>query len=93
MQADLLSWTPPDTDRDGSTYERKFDYERLNRQAKAVWAAMRDGEWRTLSDISIRADAPEASASARIRDLRKLGLLVDRKRGDDGLWFYRVRVS
>lgn len=91
MQPDLLSWTPPDTDRDGETYQRAFDYERLNRQSKAVWTAMRDGKWRSLEEIAVMAAAREASASARIRDLRKAGLTVERKRVEGGLYHYRVR--
>lgn len=37
--------------------------------------------------------APEASASARLRDLRRAGLTVERRRRGDpkaGLWEYRV---
>ena len=39
--------------RDGKTYEAEFDYDRLNRQQKAVYDVMKDGHWRTLRAISL----------------------------------------
>lgn len=94
IQSDLLSWVPPDTDRHGSTYENAFDFTRLNAQQKAVWAVMRDGEWRTLREISLATNAPEASVSARLRDFRNMfRWTVERKRCERGLHKYRVRVS
>jgi hypothetical protein len=35
--------------------------------------------WHTLGEIAAGTQHPEASVSARIRDLRKLGLTVDRR--------------
>jgi hypothetical protein len=52
-----------------------------------------DGKWRTLADISAVTGDPEASVSARLRDLRKVkfgGLSVQRRYAGGGLWQYRV---
>jgi hypothetical protein len=62
---------PPDGDRDGATYVQGQDFVRLNRQQRLVFEIMRDGKWRTLAEIAALARAPEASVSARLRDLRK----------------------
>jgi hypothetical protein len=57
---------------------------------------MIDGQWRTLAEISAVIRCPEASVSARLRDLRKNkfgGYLVERRRrGAErrGLFEYRV---
>ena len=89
MQLDLMQWTPPDMDRGGATYSHEFDYERLNKQQRAVWEVMKDGQFRSLRQLSEMCGAPEASASARLRDFRKLGLKVDRQRLEGGLHLYR----
>lgn len=91
---DLLNWTPPDMKRDGKTFDPEKDYERLNRQQRLVFDAMRDGRWRTLRRIGDMTDQPEASISARLRDFRKLGLTVERRRveGQSGLWEYSVKA-
>jgi hypothetical protein len=54
---------------------------------------MRDGRWRRLTAIAIAAQAPEASVSARLRDLRKERFgshTVERRYVAQGLWEYRV---
>lgn len=90
---DLLSWVPPNTDRFGSSYDSALDYSRLNAQQRKVWEVMRDGKYRTLRQISELTGAPEASASARLRDLRNIhGLKVERARRERGLHEYRVVV-
>ena len=84
---------------DGATYERAFDEERLNAQARRVWWVVSDARWHTLSEISAATGDPEASVSARLRDLRKPewgGLTVERRRRGDltrGLFEYRVLVD
>lgn len=89
---DLFSWVPPaiHRDRDGETFDRKRDGARLNKQATDVFNLMRDGEWRGLRDIAAVTDHPEASVSARLRDLRKVGYTVERRNLGGGLWQYRV---
>ena len=92
MQPELFDWVPPAVfhDRDGETFDAKRDGKRLNAQAAAVYAYMRHGEWRTLADIAANTGHPEASVSARLRDLRKVGYTVERRYIANGLWHYRV---
>lgn len=98
-----MTRTPTPTDSlwaapliDGSTYDAKFDADRLGDQSRRVWELMRDGNWRTLREISVAVCSPEASVSARLRDLRKPrwgGWVVERRRrgeAERGLFEYRV---
>ncbi len=67
---------------------------RANAQLEAVWQAMRDGAWRSVEEIAELVQCPPASASARLRDLRKPqygGWTVERAYVGTGLWRYRVR--
>lgn len=78
---------------DGETYDDARDGERLNKQLKRVRQLMLDGKWRTLEAISAVVEAPGASVSARLRDLRKLkfgGHFVDREHVGHGLHRYRL---
>lgn len=80
-------------DFDGDTYEPAKDKVRLNRQLDKVKSLMLDGVWRSLRDISLETGFPEASISARLRDLRKprFGALnVERRRVDCDLFQYRI---
>ena len=85
-QLDLTSWAPK-----GKTIE-PCDIPRLSLQQMAVWLTVQPGEWLALNRIARLSGAPEASASARLRDLRHLGFKVERKRVKEGggLWLYRV---
>ena len=83
-------------DFNGETYERERDHDRLANQLRAVRDVMLDGVWRSLMNISFQTGAPEASVSARLRDLRKVrfgGYIVERRYAGDGLWEYRLIVS
>lgn len=64
----------------GITFQAEHDQERLGAQLKRVLDCMSDGNWRTLSSISKLTGDPEASVSARLRDFRKLGRTVERRR-------------
>jgi hypothetical protein len=78
---------------DGSTYVPERDQMRLTAQAMRVWAAMVDGQWRTLREIAELADAPETSVSARLRDFRKQRFgshVVEREFVRRGLFRYRL---
>lgn len=97
MQPDLLSWTPPVIygDRDGETFSKGRDLSRLNAQMRAVYELMKDGQWRSLFAIAHHTDHPEASVSARLRDLRKPkfgGFTVERRYIANGEYHYRVLV-
>jgi hypothetical protein len=86
-------------DHDGEAFDRALDGKRLNAQTQKVFDLMKDGQWRTLAAISEATGAPEASVSARLRDLKKRkfgGFRVERRRvgeGRSGLWEYRVLIS
>lgn len=95
IQPSLFDYVPPVIlgDRDGVTFEPKRDTQRLNRQAQDVFNFMSDGRWHTLADISNKTGHPEASVSARLRDLRKPkfgSFIVERRALSKGLWQYRM---
>lgn len=80
---------------DGATYDHARDGARLNDQTRLVFALMQDGKYRTLAAISAQTGAPEASVSARLRDLRKArfgGHTVNREYLGNGLYQYQLLV-
>jgi hypothetical protein len=82
---------------DGATYDALQDGPRLNTQLRQVRDYMADGQWRALHVIASATGYPEASISARLRDLRKpkFGFYtVQRRRVQEcrGLFEYRVVV-
>ena len=82
--------------RDGATYNHQRDGIRLHKQHNRVLAFMRDGLWHSLRDISEATGDPEASVSARLRDLRKPrfgGFSIDRRYVARGLYEYRLLVG
>jgi hypothetical protein len=82
--------------RDGQTYDHARDARRLAGQQCRVVALMKDGAWRTLAEIAAYTSDPEASVSARLRDLRKPrfgGYIVERPYVERGLFRYRLRVG
>lgn len=84
---------------DGATFDPETDCARLMSLLARVESLMRDGQWRTLSEISRITCGSEASVSARLRDLRKEkfgGHIVERRRRgppEAGLWEYRLIVE
>ena len=80
-------------DFDGETYDRTLDHKRLTGQLGKVQEAMSEGWWWSLEALAKKTGAPEASVSARVRDLRKAkfgGFEIERQRTDSGLWLYRM---
>lgn len=81
---------------DGITYELEHDEARLTKQLKRTFDLIKDGEWRTLTEIHNQTGDPEQSVSARLRDLRKHkhgGYTVERRRrGTEarGIFEYRI---
>jgi hypothetical protein len=80
---------------DGPGLDPERDDPRLARQIARVYNLMLDGGWWTLHTISAATEAPEASVSARLRDLRKPrfgGHEVEERRvaGSDGLHEYHL---
>lgn len=93
---------PPQRTRpafDGATYSPEHDARRLGRQLAAVYSCMSDGQWRTPAEIEEATGANWASASARLRDMRKAkhgGHEVQRRRrepAEAGVWEYRLIVN
>lgn len=77
----------------GSTYDAELDRQRLSRQLDVVREIMEDGHWHTLAQLHDLTGYPEASISARIRDLRKSwagGYVIEDRRTASGQWIYRV---
>jgi IS5 family transposase len=87
---------------DGSDYVPALDDVRLTGQILRVFECMKDGQWRTLSEISLdsafasgKRDG-EASISAQLRNLKKAKwgahTIERRARGDRerGLFEYRI---
>ena len=83
----------------GTTFDPSVDEERLNEQTVRIYRLMNDGAWRTLAEISGATGDPEASVSARLRDLRKEdfgGFVVNRRRRglvSAGLWEYQLQPA
>jgi len=80
-----------------STYKPALDRKRLNRQSRIVLSFMlRLDGWATLAEISAGTREPEASISARLRDLaNKYGYKKDRRRRGEktrGVWEYRISI-
>ena len=97
MQPDLFTYTPLVIlgDRDGETFDHKRDVKRLNAQAQRVWNVMADGRWYSLREIAAKCGDPEASISARIRDLKKPqfgAFKVESICVKRGLWRYKLVV-
>jgi hypothetical protein len=77
----------------GKTYSPSKDKVRLCGQLRRVREAMADHTWRTLSEISEITGDPEASVSARLRDLKKARFgfyVVKSRRRSAGQWEYKI---
>jgi DNA-binding transcriptional ArsR family regulator len=74
----------------GETFDENRDGKRLCAQAIRVYEAMKDGQERTLEQISELTGDPQASVSARLRSLRGAGFTVERKYIARGLHSYRL---
>lgn len=78
----------------GDTFLPDRDGQRLMTELRLVEAALADGEWWTLAELAQRVGKPEASVSARLRDLRKPkfgGRRVERRYVGGGVFGYRLR--
>lgn len=83
----------------GSDYEPELDKVRLTGQLRRIYDCMKDGVWRTLSEISELTGDGESSISAQLRNLRKpeFGVhTVNRQRRGDrkkGLFEYSLIIN
>jgi|TARA_B100000586_G_scaffold265245_1_gene236684 hypothetical protein len=78
---------------DGVTYDPKLDYTRLTTQLGKIYNLLNTGRWFTLRQLADLIKAPEASVSARIRDLRKPKFgehNIEHERLSNGVWRYRM---
>ena len=78
---------------DGETFDPSLDELRLLTQLERVYLLMRDGKWRTLSEIAGKVEGSEAGCSARLRDLRKSrwgSHTIESDRLGGGTWKYRM---
>ena len=86
-----MSTTP---DFDGESYDESRDKGRLHRQLSAIKAVMSDHLPHTLIQLATAAECLTTSASARVRDLRKLkhgGHIVTKKNVGGGVWEYTLQ--
>ena len=77
----------------GADYDQGRDQARLSLQHVRIFELMRDGQWRTLDEISTVTGDPPASVSAQLRHLRKRRFgahLVEREHVGRGLYRYRL---
>jgi hypothetical protein len=76
---------------DGASFQQWRDGERLQRQLSIIRTIMSDYEPHTLDTLAAAAGCSTASASARVRDLRKAkfgGYRVTRTWLGGGVWSY-----
>ena len=76
---------------DGADYKHERDAVRLSGQILRVFEVIRHGGWFTLEDIAVLAQAPPASVSAQLRNLRKArfgGFRIERRYEGEGLYMY-----
>lgn len=91
MQPSLLDWTPPEPK--GSTYIPERDKARLNAQALGVLRVFEDGKKRSLAQIREITGYPEASISARYRQLREAGYPMRKEYIQRGLYLYWMQIN
>lgn len=79
----------------GATYDPARDRERLGAQFCRIVELMADGKARTLQEIARETGFPEASISARLRDIRKhYGTdAMESRRGDRNQWIYTAHIE
>lgn len=73
-------------------YAPTEDVPRLWTQLERVEHLMKDGSWRSLRQIAGATGCLETAASARLRDLRRRGWTVIKRRDltVKGLYWYRI---
>jgi hypothetical protein len=81
----------------GADYKPARDQARLDRQIDRVLSVCKDGNWRTIQNLTRELNArfsgeqfPENSVQAQLRNLRKIGYTVERRHVSSGLNEYRV---
>lgn len=88
--------TQSELDFDGADYIPARDRKRLTGQIQAIYSLIKDGKYRTLSEISRTTGAPEASVSAQLRNLRKARFgahEIGRRHITSGLYEYNMEIT
>lgn len=90
-EPDLFGWKAPEPfAAKGKTFNAARDGRRLGAQLQRVHDFVVGRGWTTLGEISKNTNSPQASVSARLRDLRHMGFLVETEFVAKGLHKYRV---
>ena len=96
---DLFNQPPLTNLFNGSDYVPHFDDTRLKGQMKRIYDVMKDGKFRTLSEIEQLTGEPQASISAQLRHFRRerfgSNIINKRIRGERscGLWEYSLIIN
>lgn len=72
----------------------EFYNKRLTTQRGRILHRLKQGGWYTLDTLSALENAPQASVSAQLRNLRKLkygGYTIERRHIKNGLYEYRMQ--
>lgn len=80
---------------DGSDIVQSRDGARLTGQLQDIFECMKDGAWRTLSNLESLTGHPQASISAQLRNLRKPrfgGYEIEKRYLGAGLFEYRLQA-
>ena len=80
----------------GSDYIPERDDDRLECQYARIFQLMKDGKFRTLSEIATRTHAPPNSVSAQLRHMRKPRFgshTVNKTYVNNGLFKYQLIVN
>jgi len=78
----------------GADYDAGIDRDRLGVQLRAIRTLMLDGKWRTVQEVAEATGAPENSAQAQLRHLRRPvhgSHVVEKRKRSGALNEYRVR--
>lgn len=77
----------------GSDIDMNRDAKRLTGQLLDIYALMKDGNWRTLNEISKITGHPPASISAQLRNFRRVefgSFDLQKNYLGNGLYQYRI---
>lgn len=80
----------------GSDYDKTRDVKRLTVQIEVIFNLMADEKFRTLRDIALLTDYPEASISAQLRNMRKESFgshTVKKRHVKNGLYEYSLIIN
>lgn len=71
-------------------FSQLAEQQRLSKLLARVRDCMSDGNYRTFAEIKVVTGGTETSISARLRELRSKGFVVEKRQRAVGLFEYRV---